>query len=96
MRVGGLLLRLVGGTVKIYKRMPIKFLGPLLSKIYFGFINSSNSGSIVTKNIDGVNFELDLREVIDSAMYYEGTREPGTSHALKILCKPETKTLAYK
>jgi FkbM family methyltransferase len=87
MSVGDLPLMLVVGAVKINKRMPIKLFNPLLSKIYFRFLYSGGKRSVVTKRIEGVNYELDLKEVIDSAMYYEGTREPGTSHALKILCK---------
>jgi FkbM family methyltransferase len=87
MRASGFLLKLVASTVKVYKRMPMKISSPLLSKMYFTFLNSGENRSIVTKMIEGVNYELDLKEVIDSAMYYEGTREPGTSHALKTLCK---------
>lgn len=87
MKTDGLQLRIVGCMVNIYKHIPIQLFKPVLRKIYFGFINSGNDRSIVTKRIDGVNFELDLKEVIDSAMYYEGTREPGTSEALKKLCK---------
>ena len=87
MKTDGLLIKAVGYMVKIYMHLPIQLFKPLLRKIYFGFINSGNNRSIVTKRIDGVNFELDMKEVIDSAMYYEGTREPGTSQALKKLCK---------
>lgn len=87
MKTGSLLLRIVAYMATQYNRMPIKIFKPLLKKIYFGFMYSGNNRSVVVKKIDGVNFELDLKEVIDSAMYYEGTREPGTSQALKKLCK---------
>lgn len=72
----------------MYNRMPVKVGRSLLRKMYLEFICSASSPRIVVKEIDGVRFELDLKEVIDSAMYYEGTREPGTSEALKKLCKP--------
>lgn len=87
MKTEGVLLTLVAGAAKVYKHMPIKFFNPLLSKVYFRFLYSRGNQSVVIKRIDGINYELDLKEVIDSAMYYAGTREPGTSHALKTLCK---------
>ncbi len=64
--------------------MPIKPFNSMLAKFYIGYINSGT----VIKRIDGVNYELDLEEAIDNAMYYKGSREPDTSQALKVLCKP--------
>lgn len=83
----GFWTKIVMSVANIYKRMPVKPFSSLLSKQYFRYINSGNDRSIVTKRIYGINYELDLREVIDNAMYIEGSREPDTSHALKILCK---------
>ena len=81
------LTKTVTSIAKLYKRMPVKPFSSSLSKLYFGYINSGNDRSIVTKRIDGINYELDLREAIDYAMFIEGSREPDTSHALKMLCK---------
>jgi len=82
------LLRFVTHVAGYYKRLPFRPLSSLLQKMYFGVLNFKSDGSLVQKRIDGVNFELDLKEVIDSAMFYEGSREPNTSQALKKLCKP--------
>jgi FkbM family methyltransferase len=71
----------------LYKHIPIKPLKPFLKKMYFYVMYSGENRSVVIKKIENINFELDLKEVIDSAMYYAGTREPGTSQALKKLCK---------
>src|SRR5580765_5800931 len=87
MNASGFLLRLVASTVKVYRHMPMKISSPLLSKMYYTFLYSGSNRGIVTRMIEGINYELDLKEVIDSAMYYGGTREPGTSQALKTLCK---------
>ena len=40
------------------------------------------------KKIDGIRYELDLSELIDSGMFYEGAREPNTANALARLTKP--------
>lgn len=85
--VGGFWTKVVTGIAKLYMRMPVKPFSGLLGKLYFGYINSGKDRSIVTKKIDGINYELDLKEVIDYAMYIKGSREPDTSHALKMLCK---------
>ena len=82
------LLKLVTGVAGYYKRLPFRPFSSLLEKLYFSFLSFKSDGSLVQKCIDGVNFELDLKEVIDSAMFYEGSRELGTSLALKKLCKP--------
>ncbi len=78
---------MVAGIAKLYLRMPVRPFSSQLGKLYSGYINSGKDRSIVTKRIDGINYELDLREAIDYAMYWEGSREPHTSHALKMLCK---------
>lgn len=87
MAIGRFLTKVTASMAKVYSRMPIKPFSSTFRKIYFGYIYSDNGRSLVAKRIDGVNFELDLREVIDHAMYFQGTREPGTSRALKRLCK---------
>lgn len=72
----------------IYKRSPVKPFNKILSKLYFNVLNSGQNRSVVHKCIDGINFELDLREVIDSEMFYVGSREPNTTKTLQMLCQP--------
>ena len=81
-------VNVISSMASFYIKLPVRPFGSILGKIYFRYIYSGNDRSIVTKKIDGINFELDLHEVIDHAMYFDGSREPDTSHALKILCKP--------
>jgi FkbM family methyltransferase len=84
--MNGFVTKVVASLARLYLRMPVRPFGSRLGKLYSGFINSKGR-SIVTKRIAGINYELDLREVIDSAMYWRGSREPHTSYALKMLCK---------
>lgn len=81
------LVRAAAMMANIYKKSPFRPFGPLLNKLYFKVLNTGHGASIVHKSIDGINFELDLREVIDSEMYYGTSREPETSRTLELLCK---------
>ena len=42
----------------------------------------------VIRDIDGINFELDLREVIDSSLYYSGTFEAQAERTIVAALKP--------
>jgi len=42
----------------------------------------------IVATVDGITYELDLRELIDSTIYYEGAWEPDTVAALRRLIKP--------
>ena len=81
------LTKMVVRAAKYYARLPVRPFGSILGKLYSGYLNSGNNRSVVTKKIDGINFELDLREIIDYEMYFKGSREPNTSNALRKLCK---------
>ncbi len=70
----------------LYKKSPVKPFGRIFSKLYFRSISSGEGLNIVHKSINGINYELDLLEVIDSQMFYMGSREPDTSKTLELLC----------
>jgi len=74
--------------VKIYRRLPYKPFKALLSKIYWKYLTASKNHRMVIKEIGGIRYELDLSELIDSGMFYEGAREPNTANALTRLSKP--------
>ncbi len=71
-------------VVRLYRKSPIKPFKSLLRRLYFFVVGDSN---FVQKCIYGINYELDLREVIDSQIFYSGSREPDTSKTLELLCK---------
>lgn len=84
--MNSILPRLVAWLANLYSRLPVKPCRPWLRKAHNAYITFAYR-QIVKKKIDGINYELDLREAIDHAMYFKGSREPGTSQALKKLCR---------
>lgn len=86
MNLGSYLVGATAYMASLYRKSPVKPFAPLLSKLYFNVLNTGQGASVVHKNIDGINFELDLREVIDSEMFYCGSREPQTSRTLELIC----------
>jgi FkbM family methyltransferase len=80
--------KIVTNLVKLYRKLPYKLMSGLLKNSYYKFLRSDIQNRTVIKNVDGINYELDLTEVIDSAIYFNQSREPDTTKALKLLCKP--------
>lgn len=48
----------------------------------------ATKGRYVIATIDRINYDLDLHEYIDSALYFRGCFEPTTTAAIKRLCRP--------
>src|ERR1700736_4066358 len=64
----------VGTSMRAYRASPLyPRLGRTLGKV-LGIV-TRNASKIVIRQIDGVTFELDLREVIDASLFYSGTFE---------------------
>lgn len=80
--------KIVTNLVKFYRKLPFKPIRGLLRNSYYKFLKSDIQNRTVIKNVDGISYELDLTEVIDSAIYFNQSREPHTTNALKRLCKP--------
>jgi hypothetical protein len=74
-------------ALRLYKKSPGKPFKSVLRRLYFYIVGGGDDHSLVRKCIHGINYELDLREVIDSQMFYAGSREPNTSKALEMLCR---------
>jgi len=67
---------------------PVKFLLRPIHR-YYKNLNQyryKNKRVIVTR--DGIKYELELNEMIDNTIFYEGKFEPQTTKALQSLCKP--------
>lgn len=79
--------KMVTTLVRFYRKLPFKPMRRLARSFYYKFLTSDIQNRTVIKNVDGINYELDLTEVIDSAIYFNQTREPHTTNALKRLCK---------
>lgn len=79
----------IGQLMRFYRRTPLhsakmgKFLAGILSRLVV-----FRKNPLVIKEIDNVRFELDLREVIDSSLYFSGTFEAGIEMLINSLVKP--------
>ena len=79
--------RLMRLVVRWYLGLPFRPLKGLVAKVYDVY-RSVNRNRTVIATIDGITYELDLNEMIDSAIYYAGCYEPQTTRAIERLCKP--------
>lgn len=80
--------KIVTGLVSHYRQLPFKPINSLLRNLDYKFLKSDIQNRTVIKNVDGINYELDLTAAIDSGTYFNYNKEPRTSNALKRLCKP--------
>lgn len=90
----GLAYRLVAGMSSIYLHLPIRPGYSLLRKAnrtYRAWYSKSQAKQrqrIVTANVDGINYELDLIELIDSSLYHRGCFEPHTTATITKYVQP--------
>ena len=77
----------VGTSMRAYRASPLyPRLGRTLGKV-LGIV-TRNASKIVIRQIDGVTFELDLREVIDASLFYSGTFEAEAERTITAMLKP--------
>jgi FkbM family methyltransferase len=72
--------------VFLYQRLPFKPFKGFLKSLH-GFYKNYYSNQKVTATIDGITYELDPNEMIDSRLLYNGCFEPATCKAINVLCK---------
>ena len=78
--------RAVGVLMRAYRRSPLyPAWGQRFAKV---LARMPGGGRSVVKEVDGVVYELDLREVIDSSLYYSGTFEIDTEQAISSRLRP--------
>jgi FkbM family methyltransferase len=78
--------RITGISMRMYRASPFyprcgKALARMLALV------SRPSGSVLTE-INGVQFDLDLREVIDASLYYSGTFESDAEKVIASVVRP--------
>ena len=71
-------MQIIGYLINIYRKSPVKPFQKSLSKLY-EIYKLHNRNKIVMAEIDGIKYQLDLNELIDSSIYYEGCFEPMTT-----------------
>jgi len=79
---------LIGWMMDVYRNSPLHnaFIGAILAK-GMGLFTIFKKKKVIHE-INNIKFELDLREVIDSSLYYSGTFEPKIEQIIQKYLKP--------
>lgn len=75
-----------------YGKLSFKPFMKLLNRLFTLYISIKRRvlrNRIVISNIDGINYELNLNEMIDSAIFFSGCFDRNTTNAINRLCKEE-------
>ena len=80
--------RVMRAILGFYWRLPYTPFKGMLIKIFKAY-RSINKGRTVVALIDGITYELDLNEGIDSEIYYTGCYKASTSTIINKLCKKD-------
>lgn len=72
------------------RRLGRRLPGPLRKLLGRGYLayQRANRGRRVVATVDGITYQLDLGEYIDSSIYFDGCFEPDTTAAINRLCRP--------
>lgn len=73
--------------INLAKRIYLKTPSPSLRRFFFQMFCKMVKNRIVQTSVDGINYELDLGEVIDLAIYLN-KYEPDMTAAMEKLCRP--------
>lgn len=75
-------MQILKNLISIYRKLPVKPLNSSLTKLY-EIYKLHNKNKTVIAEVDGIKYQLDLKEIIDSSIYYEGCFEPMTTAIIK-------------
>jgi hypothetical protein len=79
----------IGALMRIHRASPLyPQYGPMLAKLLAAVMREKANGII--REIDGVRFELNLREMIDASLFYSGTWEVEAERTITGALKPGT------
>ncbi len=78
---------IIGFLRRLYRALPARPLRAVLAPLYYRYLALRHQDKLVA-TVGGITYEFDLRELIDSTIYYEGAWEPDTVAILRKLVKP--------
>ena len=79
---------IIGFSMRVYRASPFyPRLGRSLARV-MALATRFRSSKPIIHEVDGIQYELDLREVIDSSLYYSGTFEAQAERAIAAALKP--------
>jgi len=81
--------KLIGSVMRFYRRTPFQNSknGSILAKLLSLFVRLRKQ-KVFIKQINGVNFEIDLEQIIDSSLYFSGTFESLEESIIETLLMP--------
>jgi hypothetical protein len=81
---------LISVLMRLYRKSPFyPRLGKRLARV-LSFLTRLGGNKPVVRSIDGVNFELNMQEVIDASLYFSGTFEADAEKTIESLVEPGT------
>jgi hypothetical protein len=79
--------KIVGAAMRVYRASPLyPRCGHMLAKL-LGIVTRSATKTVI-RQIDGVTFELDMREIIDASLFYSGTFEAEAEKTITAALRP--------
>jgi FkbM family methyltransferase len=79
---------IIGFTMRSYRSSPLyPRLGRHLAQV-LAVVARWHGGEPVRKVVDGITYDLDLSEVIDSSLYYSGTFEAKAEQMIRSMLRP--------
>ena len=76
----------------IYRTLPVKPFRGIFTQLYQKY-KLFNKNKIIISTIDGITYELNLNELIDSSIYYNGCFEPMTTKVINKFVKKDMTVL---
>jgi hypothetical protein len=76
----------IGVAMRIYRRSPLyPWCGKYLARLLLALTRPRGS---VVREVNGIKYDLDLRQMIDSSLYYSGSIEPHAERTIASIVKP--------
>jgi FkbM family methyltransferase len=82
-RSDALVRRLIG----VYDSLPLRPLKHQLGKLFRAYASGRTNRTVQT-TIEGITYQLDLNETIDSTLFYRGSWEPDATATMRQLIQP--------
>jgi FkbM family methyltransferase len=73
--------KMIHKLVGVYRKLPLKPFHKILVRIYRRY-TVFHRGKVLIAVREGIKWELDLNEYIDSSIYYQGLFKPNTVHVI--------------
>ena len=80
--------RLIRTLASFYSRLPVKPFRGKLARLYQAHQLANRNRAVIKAKVDGIIYQLDLNELIDRSIFYEGCFEPMTTAVINKYVNP--------